>query len=65
MKKVLAWFLVVTVLTACFVVGFFALSVMKEEKESKEVVSEVSKIDEKIDEAIDEKTDENMIFFVK
>ena len=58
MKKVLAWFLVVTVLTACFVVGFFALSVMKEQKKSKEVVSEVSKIEEKIDEAIDEKTDE-------
>ena len=49
MKKVLAWFLVVTVLTACFVVGFFALSVMKEEKESKEVVSEVFQIEEAID----------------
>lgn len=42
MKKILIWMLVISILTACFVAGFFALSVIKEDKEFDQVATEVS-----------------------
>lgn len=46
--------LVISILTACFVAGFFALSVIKDDKEAVEVTKEVSKtIDEKKDSTTD------------
>ena len=48
MKKILIWMLVISILTACFVAGFFALSVIKEDKEFDQVATEVSTEKEKI-----------------
>ena len=48
MKKILIWMLVISILTACFVAGFFALSVIKEDKEFDQVATEVSTGKEKI-----------------
>ena len=48
MKKILIWMLVISILTACFVAGFFALSVIKDDKEFDQVATEVSTEKEKI-----------------
>ena len=50
MKKILTCLLLISILTACFVVGLFALSVVKDDKEFNEVATEVTKnIDDKTD----------------
>ena len=50
MKKILTCLLLISILTACFVVGLFALSVVKDDKEFNEVTTEVTKnIDDKTD----------------
>ena len=50
MKKILTCLLLISILTACFVVAFFALSVVKDDKEFNEVATEVTKnIDDKTD----------------
>ena len=50
MKKILTCLLFISILTACFVVGLFALSVVKDDKEFNEVATEVTKnIDDKTD----------------
>lgn len=43
MKKILTCLLLISILTACFVVGLFALSVVKDDKEFNEVTTEVTK----------------------
>lgn len=50
MKKILTCLLLISILTACFVVGLFALSVVKDDKEFNEVTTEVTKnIEDKTD----------------
>ena len=50
MKKILTCLLLISILTACFVVAFFALSVVKDDKEFNAVATEVTKnIDDKTD----------------
>ena len=55
MKKILTCLLLISILTACFVVAFFALSVVKDDKEFNEVATEVTK---NIDDKTDSKTDD-------